>query len=106
VGSRNRHVPCKIINGLIDGLEYLHTQGIVHQDIRPSNLILDYKNNVVIIDYETAGIHGISDSVEYLGGYICWPKRLLESNTIHYTSEPADDLFASILVILHLIFPS
>src|ERR1700734_2308071 len=39
-------------------------------------------------------------------GDICWPKRLLESNMERYIPEPADDLFACILVVLHLLFPS
>jgi hypothetical protein len=38
--------------------------------------------------------------------YICWPKQLLESNMERYIPEPADDLFACILVVLHLLFPS
>ena len=32
---------CLIVQQLISGLEYLHGLGIVHRDIRPSNLILD-----------------------------------------------------------------
>jgi len=62
-----------IVNGLIDGLKFLHGQHIVHRDIRPSNLVLDQHGNVIIIDYETAVI--ISDkNVEYLRGFICWPQ--------------------------------
>jgi hypothetical protein len=98
----------KIVNGLVDGLEYLHGQGIVHRDLRPSNLVLDAKNNVIIIDYETAVVVTNNASDVYLGGYICWPKRLLESSTSSdlYQPKPADDLFACILVVLHLLFPS
>jgi serine/threonine protein kinase len=61
----------RIIEGLVDGLEYLHGLGIVHRDIRPSNLVLDQKHNVVIIDYETAVAFNEVSQVEYLGGFIC-----------------------------------
>ena len=47
----------KIVRGMIDGLRYLHSRGIIHRDIRLSNLILKREQNdvnVVIIDYETA----------------------------------------------------
>jgi hypothetical protein len=95
----------KIVEGLVDGLEYLHSRGIVHRDIRPSNLVLDQSDNVVIIDYETALV--LSDEcADYLGGYICWPKRHLESGNYFYDPEPADDLFACILVVLHMLFPA
>jgi len=102
----------KVVRGMIDGLSYLHGQGIIHRDVRLSNLILKRAQNdvnVVIIDYETAyhskGKYSPSNEVEYSGGYICWPRRLLQSREQLYMPEPADDLFACILVVLHLLFP-
>jgi hypothetical protein len=99
----------KIVQCLIDGLKFLHELGIVHRDIRPSNLILDYTKttvNVVIIDYETAVVaDDVSQGVEYHGGFISWPKRLIENNTLRYIPKPEDDLFASILLVLHMLFP-
>jgi hypothetical protein len=98
-----------IVQCLISGLEFLHKLGIVHRDIRTSNLILDYRKasvNVVIIDYETAVVvNDVSQGVEYHGGFISWPKRLIESNTLQYIPKPEDDLFASILLVLHMLFP-
>ena len=102
----------KVVRGMIDGLRYLHGQGIIHRDVRLSNLILKRERNdvnVVIIDYETAfdsGDHSTDNGVNYSGGYICWPRRLLQSREQSYIPEPADDLFACILVVLHLLFPS
>jgi serine/threonine protein kinase len=99
----------RIVQCLIDGLKFLHDLGIVHRDIRPSNLILNYNKstvNVVIIDYETAVV--VDDAlqrVEYHGGFISWPKRLIENNTSHYIPQPEDDLLASILLVLHMLFP-
>ena len=102
----------KIVRGMIDGLKYLHSRGIIHRDIRLSNLILKREQNdvnVIIIDYETAfdseRNHSTGNEVDYSGGYICWPRRLLQSRKQSYIPAPADDLFACILVVLHLLFP-
>ena len=79
---------CKIVQGMIEGLRYLHNRGIIHRDIRLSNLVLKREQNdvnVVIIDYETAfdlGNHSTGDQVDYSGGYICWPRRLLQSRPL------------------------
>lgn len=99
----------RIVQCLIDGLKFLHELGIVHRDIRPSNLILVYARttvNVVIIDYETAFVvDDVSQEVEYFGSFISWPKRLIENNILRYIPMPEDDLFASILLVLHMLFP-
>jgi predicted Ser/Thr protein kinase len=95
----------KIVEGLIAGLQYLHGLEIVHRDIRPSNLVLTERNEVIIIDYETALL--IPDKkVEFFGGFICWPKRVLESDCERYLPCKSDDLHAAILLVLHLLFPS
>ncbi|KAF8232031.1 hypothetical protein L208DRAFT_1466105 [Tricholoma matsutake] len=102
----------KVVHGMINGLRYLHGQGIIHRDVHLSNLILKHERNdvnVVIIDYETAfnsgGNQSTNNEVDYSGGYICWPRRLLQSTEKSYIPRPADDLFACILVVLHLLFP-
>jgi serine/threonine protein kinase len=99
----------KVVRGMIDGLRYLHGQGIIHRDVRLSNLILKRERNgvnvnVVIIDYETAfdsggRNHSTSNGVDYSGGYICWPRRLLQSREQSYMPEPADDLFETSRVL-------
>jgi hypothetical protein len=101
---RSPPVSRKIVEGLLTGLKFLHDRGIIHRDIRPSNLVLA-NEKVIIIDYETS-VMGVAKEVEYLGGFICWPKRLLQGNIEKYMPRPQDDLFASILVVLHLLFPS
>jgi len=41
-------------NQLIQGLSYLHSQGIVHRDIKPENLLIDRKFKLIIADFNFA----------------------------------------------------
>ena len=69
----------------MDGLEFLHNIGIVHRDIRPSNLILhssDSGINLVIIDYENdVLVKEVSNGVDYFGGLYLGPSGSLKAMT-------------------------
>ena len=72
------------------------------------NLILNYlKNNInlIIIDYKNAVLVEWDVRLDYCWGYISWPIWLLKGNESKYIHIAEDDLLASILVVLHMLFP-
>lgn len=36
---------------MIEGLEHLHDNGIVHRDIKLENVMLDFDDNIKLIDF-------------------------------------------------------
>lgn len=51
VGSMTEQEVWKLLNDVGKGLDYLHHNGIVHQDIKPDNIMQDDNGNYLITDF-------------------------------------------------------
>jgi serine/threonine protein kinase len=52
----------RIILDVLSGLKYAHEKGIIHGDIKPSNILLDANGRAKISDWETAKFSDITTS--------------------------------------------
>lgn len=70
-----------IIACTVVGLEYLHTKGIIHQDIKPENLVIDSIGYVRITDFDLAKILSGDNSKDDAGtlGYMA-PEVVFKRN--------------------------
>lgn len=41
-------------NQVADALDYIHEQGLIHQDIKPDNMLLDHNNDILLSDFSIA----------------------------------------------------
>jgi eukaryotic-like serine/threonine-protein kinase len=44
----------RIATGVLDALEYIHSNGIVHRDLKPENIMVDDHDNIKLIDFGIA----------------------------------------------------
>jgi serine/threonine protein kinase len=51
-----------VIEQVVKGLQAFHRQEMVHQDIRPQNIMIDQSNTVKIIDFGSTYIAGVTGS--------------------------------------------
>lgn len=64
IGKMSEDEILKFLKGTAEGLNFLHQHDIVHQDIKPDNVLIDNENNYVLTDF---GITGQADK-EIKGG--------------------------------------
>ena len=51
----------KIISQVAKGLQAFHRQEMIHQDLRPNNIMIDVNNTIKIIDFGSTFIAGVTD---------------------------------------------
>lgn len=97
----------KVLVDVIDALQWLHTQHIIHRDVRLDNIIWDV-NHAVLIDLGAA--IDVTDpnefTVKFCGGYVCCPPGLIGHLDTSYTPSPADDCLATVLLVNTILFPA
>ena len=63
---------CKYFQQIIQGVEYLHELGIVHRDLKPENLLLDYENNLKLVDFGLSNTYKQGDTLKTACGSPCY----------------------------------
>jgi serine/threonine protein kinase len=75
-----------IIEGIKKGLDHLHALELVHNDITPSNIMLDQRDTPIIIDFGSC--RRIGESLEGVGRMYEWYDDEVQ------TASPSNDLDA------------
>ncbi|OAI57915.1 hypothetical protein AYO47_00035 [Planctomyces sp. SCGC AG-212-M04] len=102
---------CRITSLVLEGLDYAHTQGFVHRDIKPGN-ILAYRDpqlgklHVKIADFglaksfQDAGMSGMTGSRETRGTIVYMsPEQVLDSRSV----GPRGDIYSAGATLYHLL---
>ena len=59
LGEYNSQVPEHLLHDILDGVDYLHHRGILHNDIKPDNILINKLGNARIIDFGLSSSYDI-----------------------------------------------
>lgn len=108
ISASDSHIHwAKVLVDVIDALEWLHAQHIIHRDVRLDNIIWD-RNHAVLIDLGAAiDVSNRGESnIQFCGGYVCCPPGLIGHLNASYNPSPTDDCLAVVLLVNTILFPA
>jgi serine/threonine protein phosphatase PrpC len=83
-----------IVTQIARGLQAFHRQEMVHQDLRPNNIMIDTAGTIKIIDFGATKVAGISEVVEKNEGIVGTAQFTAPEYFLGLSGTPQSDLFS------------
>ena len=94
-----------IARQLADALDYAHRQGIVHRDVKPSNVMVDGRGDALLMDFGLAHIDTEQDQITHDGAVMGTPAYMAPEQAERSVGEvgPASDQYGLGVVLYEML---
>ena len=88
---------------ILNGLSYLHNMGIIHRDIKTTNILVDtaHSNKIIILDFGLSKVMGFRETTNDPYGSLCFKAPELIN---HYSYHFAVDVWAFGITVYYMLF--
>jgi len=99
---------CNLAIAVAEALDYAHRLGIVHRDVKPSNILVEAGDRVTLTDFGIAkafGSSGDGNDVEltHAGAVVGTPKYLSPEQAIGQPADTRSDLYSLGIVLYEML---
>ena len=84
----------RVITQVGDALDCAHSQGLVHRDVKPSNVLLDERGNCLLADFGIAKMLERTEPLTATGGVVGTPRYMSPEQGMGQTIDGRSDVYA------------
>lgn len=95
----------ELIKGVLDGLDHAHQNGVIHRDVKPSNILLDAAGVPLLCDFGIAKQVQVQDRT-VVGGTLGTPEYMSPEQIFPNPQHPIDhrtDVYAAGVVLYEML---
>jgi serine/threonine protein kinase len=98
----------RMILSIISGFQYLHSEGIVHRELKPSDLIVSEDGSIEISDYLTSFLENkkYTRASDVGAPLYMAPEIYDDSPQMNTKRDPTTDVFSFALILFEMLFGS
>ena len=95
----------RILGQVADALDYAHRQGILHRDVKPSNILLDADGNAYLTDFGIAKIVQAAANLTGTGTFVGTPAYMSPEQCMVSSVDltPATDIYSLGVVLYEML---
>ena len=91
----------RVVAQVAEALDYAHHKGVVHRDVKPSNIMLERSGGVKVMDYGIARARHL-EALTTTGSFLGTPSYSAPE-TVDATSQPASDVYSLGVVFFEML---
>jgi len=93
----------RIVSQVGDALDYAHSRGIVHRDVKPSNILIDERGNCLLMDFGIAKMVEGTSHFTQTGGVIGTPSYMSPEQGLGMMPDGRSDIYSLGVVLYQMV---